>query len=263
MIYFIGVILVVGVLLIVHMWVEAHRITVEKKEIHLEHYPESFNGLKVFFISDIHTRSIDERLLDQINEQIDIVIIGGDLMEKGVPFDRASRNIEELSEIAPIYFVWGNNDYEVDYHKLDVLLREKGVKILDNTCARFESGGDSLFLVGVDDPSLMRDDLPLALNDSGEDGYRIMVSHNPKITEKIKKEHRIGIVLSGHTHGGQIRFFKWGIAERGGLKQQGDIKVFISNGFGFTQLPFRLCAPAQTHILTFYAVSDSTPDYNS
>ncbi|MGM7701706.1 metallophosphoesterase [Pseudalkalibacillus sp. Hm43] len=251
MIYFIGFLLLCGILLIVHMWVEAHKVTIEKKEIQLEHYPVSFNGLKVFFISDIHTRTIDDRLLDQIDEPIDLVVIGGDLMEKGVPFDRVSRNLDKLSEIAPIYFVWGNNDYEVDFRRLDVLLKDKGVTILDNTCARFETDEDVLHLIGVDDPTLDRDELRLALQDIDERGYRILISHNPNIMEKLQREDRIGAVLSGHTHGGQIRFFKWGIAARGGISRHAGTLLFISNGFGYTQLPFRLCAPAQTHVLTF------------
>ena len=60
----------------------------------------------------------------------DIVIIGGDLAEKGVPLSQISLNIQKLREIAPVYFVWGNNDYEIEYHELDALLIENNVKVL-------------------------------------------------------------------------------------------------------------------------------------
>ncbi|MCF6137604.1 metallophosphoesterase [Pseudalkalibacillus berkeleyi] len=252
MIYLFVFILSCGFLLVLHMWLEAHRISVEKKDIHLEHFPESFNGLKVFFISDIHTRTLDEQLIDKIDEHIDLVIIGGDLVERKVLFDRVSKNIDVLNKLAPIYFVWGNNDYEVDYRKLDVLLRDKGVTVLDNTCAQLEKDGESLLLLGVDDATLDRDSLPLTLQDANQTGFRILISHNPIITNQIEENHDIGLVLAGHTHGGQIRFFKWGIAEQGGLKSCDYTKLFISNGYGYTQLPLRLCAPAQTHILTIY-----------
>ncbi|MGP4082170.1 metallophosphoesterase [Pseudalkalibacillus sp. R45] len=244
----------IGLLLLFYMWYEAHQIVVKNHELSLENFPESFNGLKVFFISDIHTRVIDDKLLDQLKEPIDIVVIGGDLMEKGVPFERVSKNLDQLSKIAPNYFVWGNNDYEVDFRNLDVLLREKGVTLLDNTCARFESGDDTLTLIGVDDPTVERDDLDLAVSDADDSNtsFKILISHNPSVIEKVNNEHRIGFVLSGHTHGGQIRLFKWGIAERGGFKEYPHTKLFISNGFGYTKLPLRLCAPAESHVFTFY-----------
>ncbi|WP_349410803.1 metallophosphoesterase [Pseudalkalibacillus sp. SCS-8] len=246
------VVVLSAITMFLYMWFEAHRNVVKKQDIYLDRFPESFNGLKVFFISDIHTRQIDNRLLDQVDEEVDLVIIGGDLIEKGVPFDRVSENLNQLSKLAPIYFVWGNNDYEVDFRKLDVLLREKGVSILDNTCARFDTEEDRLYLLGVDDPTMDRDRLDLALQDVDEDGYKILVSHNPAIIHKIKKEDDIGFVLSGHTHGGQIRFFKWGIAARGGLFDKGVTKLFISNGYGYTALPLRLCAPSEAHIFSFH-----------
>ncbi|WP_408006556.1 metallophosphoesterase [Pseudalkalibacillus sp. A8] len=246
-----------GLILLAYMWHEAHRIVVKTHKLYLDDFPESFNGLKVFFISDIHTREIDDKLLEQIDDSIDLVIIGGDLMERGVPFERVSRNLDQLSKIAPNYFVWGNNDYEADFRKLDVLLREKGVMVLDNTCTRFEAGEETLTLLGTDDPTMERDQLELAVADADEreTSFKILASHNPSIVEKIQKKHEIGLVMSGHTHGGQIRLFKWGIAERGGFKEHGHTKVFISNGFGYTKLPLRLCAPAETHVLTLFRKS--------
>ncbi len=257
MIIILALLVASGLILLAYMWREAHQNVVRTHELYLDNFPESFNGLKVFFISDIHTREIEDKLLEQINDSIDLVIIGGDLMEKGVPFERVSRNLDQLSKIAPNYFVWGNNDYEGDFRKLDVLLKEKGVIILDNTCARFEAGAETITLIGTDDPTMERDQLELALVDADEreTSYKILASHNPSIVGKILKEHEIGFVMCGHTHGGQIRLFKWGIAERGGFKDHWQTKVFISNGYGYTKLPLRLCAPAETHVLTFYRKS--------
>jgi predicted MPP superfamily phosphohydrolase len=177
------------------------------------------------------------------------VIIGGDLAEKGVPFTRVEENIKKLTAIAPTYFVWGNNDYETDFRKLDTLLRESGVTVLDNTAAGLENDGDTLVLLGVDDFGLERDRIDLALKDAPE-GYRLLLSHNPGIREKLQPEMEIPFILSGHTHGGQIRLFGWGPREKGGLKQYPGFLVFISNGYGTTTIPFRLGAPAETHFIT-------------
>ncbi|WP_257347752.1 metallophosphoesterase [Pseudalkalibacillus decolorationis] len=241
----------VSITLLGYMWYEAHRNTIHHLELEMDQFPYSFDGLSIFFISDIHTRTINKKLLEQIRTSVDLVIIGGDLMESGVPLKRVKKNIDQLTQLAPTYFVWGNNDYETDFRQLDVLLRENGIQILDNTCAKFETADAVLYLIGVDDPTLERDRLDLALQDVDGKGYRILASHNPIIAEKVDEHHQIGIVLSGHTHGGQIRLFKWGLTERGGLKDNGNTKVFVSNGYGYTKLPFRLCAPSEAHVITF------------
>lgn len=68
---------------------------------------------------------------------------------------------------------------------------------------------------------------------------------------KIQKHHHIGLVLSGHTHGGQIRLLGLGLKEKGSMREiKDDMYMLISNGYGTTGLPLRLSAPAQTHIIT-------------
>lgn len=234
--------------LIVHMWFRAHANTVCEMKLPLDRLPPGFDGVIIFFITDIHRRIVSEEIIAQARGA-DMVIIGGDLTEKGVPFRRVERNIERLKQIGPVYFVWGNNDYETNYRRLDTLLREKGVTILDNTAVRLEANGDRVALLGVDDYGLERDRLDLALKDSPQ-GYRILVSHNPAIAETMTDGTGIRLLLSGHTHGGQIRLFGWGPREKGGIKHRNDLTVFISNGYGTTMLPLRLGAPAETHLIT-------------
>ncbi|WP_426470530.1 hypothetical protein, partial [Salmonella enterica] len=63
-----------------------------------------------------------------------------------------------------------------------------------------------------------RDRLELALSDAEQTTFRILVSHDPRIIEKIKPQHEIALVLSGHTHGGQIRLGPFGLYEKGCLR---------------------------------------------
>lgn len=87
--------------------------------------------------------------------------------------------------------MWGNNDYEIEYHALDALLLENNVKVLDNTRVVFESElGEKICLLGIDDVGLHRDRLDLALADCKEDGFRILVSHNPDIIKKCLEMNR-------------------------------------------------------------------------
>lgn len=247
-VFFITV-LIGAFLLLAYMWIQAHRNAVNRKEIALNGLPESFDGMKVFFITDIHRRKIPGKMVRQVKDEADFVIIGGDLMENGVPFSRVAKNLDKLAEIGRIFFVWGNNDYEVDFRRLDRLLRYKGVTILKNEAVCLAFDGEAIVLLGVDDYGLKRDRLDHALKDSPS-GFRILLSHNPDIVEKIGEDTGIVLVLSGHTHGGQIRLFGWGIRERGGVKHYPYFTLFISNGFGTTTLPLRLGAPAECHLIT-------------
>jgi uncharacterized protein len=246
-----SLVIVVAVLLI-FMYKEAYRNKVQFHHFAFSEFPPSFGELKLFFISDIHKRPISEKIIKDANAlgEMDLVIIGGDLLEKGVDFQQVKQNLTLLKQLGPLYFVWGNNDYEVDYHELDALLLENGVKILDNTAVSFESDkGEVMVLLGVDDLQLKRDRLDLALQDAQEEGFRILVSHNPKILEKIQEKDRISLVLSGHTHGGQIRLFGFGPYELGGYREEKNASIFVSNGYGTTAVPLRLGARAETHVI--------------
>ena len=216
-----------------------------------EDFPESFGKVSIFFISDIHKRLISDDVITEVTGKSDIVVIGGDLTEKKVPFERVKKNLEKLKKLGPVYFVWGNNDYETDYRKLDAILLDYGVKVLDNTAATFESEkGDKLSLLGVDALNQERDRLDLALLDAGDKSFKILASHYPDITKKILPEHNIRLVLSGHTHGGQIHILGYSPYEKGKVEKLDNTTLLISNGYGTTGVPLRLGAPAQCHLIT-------------
>lgn len=238
------------------MYREAMRVTLLEHTLSFVDFPKSFGKVRIFFISDIHKRIVSRTLIEKVKGRADFVVIGGDLAEKGVALSQIADNIRRLSEVGPVYFVWGNNDYEIEYHELDALLLEQGVKILDNTRVVFESEcGEKLCLLGVDDVGIGRDRLDLALEDCKEKGFRILVSHNPAIVNKMSGQEQISLVLSGHTHGGQIRLFHYKQYAKGGVYEYPSTTLFVSNGYGTTFIPLRFRAPAQTHLLTLQARS--------
>ena len=255
MFYLYGIIIFV-LLLFFYMWREAHRNSVKEDIIYFQDFPGSFKQFRVFFISDIHRRKVSQQMINSVMGKVDIVVIGGDLAEKGVPLERVKDNILRLKKLGPTYFVWGNNDYELDYHMLDALLLDSGIKILDNTAVIFESQtGDKVALLGVDDLNEQRDRLDLALLDANKVAFKILISHDPRIVRKIKPEDDIQFVLSGHTHGGQIRFLNFGLYEKGKISKRGATTLLVSNGYGTTAVPLRLGAPPETHLLTLTGVN--------
>ncbi|MFD2445884.1 metallophosphoesterase [Bacillus sp. CGMCC 1.16607] len=246
------IIIVIFILIcfLLYMVKEAFRNEVLINELCFPDFPDTFGEIKIFFISDIHRRKISKKIITDVKGKVDLVIIGGDLAEKGVPLEQVKNNLELLKELGPVYFVWGNNDYEVDYHELDALLLSSNVKILDNTAVKFESRAGELFvLLGVDDMNGNRDRIEYALKDAGDEGFRILVSHNPRISSKIQSAHNIRFVLSGHTHGGQIHILGFSPYEKGTIKKLNHTTQLISNGYGTTSLPLRLGAKAETHLI--------------
>lgn len=75
-------------------------------EMTFSDFPESFKQVSIFFISDIHKRLISDTIISTVSGKADIVIIGGDLTEKGVPMDRVKKNLNKLKSLGPVYFVW-------------------------------------------------------------------------------------------------------------------------------------------------------------
>lgn len=238
------------IIVFLYMVLEAHRNTVIQKNLALPGLPDAFEGFTLYFISDVHRRRISEKMLAHIKAP-DVVIIGGDLTEKGVPFGRVEQNLVKLKRWGvPVLFVWGNHDRQVnDVFALHRLLQEQEIIVLENRSFSFERNQAVLNVIGVDDATTERDDLPLALS-SAKPGFRILVSHNPIIVDKITPEHQIPLVLSGHTHGGQIRLFGWGLREAGGLKAKPFGTLVISAGYGTTHLHLRLGAKADTWLIT-------------
>jgi uncharacterized protein len=249
--YIIVLLLIMGAGLILYMIKEAFLNQVVHHEMTFKDFPSSFGSVTIFFISDIHKRLISDDIITAAIEKTDIVVIGGDLMEQKVPFEKVRKNLEKLKKLGPVYFVWGNNDYETDFRKLDAILLDYGVKVLDNTAAIFESAnGDKLSLLGVDALNQERDRLDLALLDAEDNSFKILASHYPDITDKIMPEHKISLVLSGHTHGGQIHILGYSPYKKGEVEKLENTTLLISNGYGTTGVPLRLGAPAQCHLIT-------------
>ncbi|MBA9027232.1 MULTISPECIES: metallophosphoesterase [Bacillaceae] len=247
-----GVILGIAIIvvLVLYMWRMAFLNRILVQTLNFEAF-ESSDPISLFFISDIHRRKISPKLIDFVRNKADFVIIGGDLREGGVPIERVAANIEKLKEIGPVYFVWGNNDYEQNEQELLNKLEEQNVIILNNKSMRINvSENQKITLLGIEDIGEKKARYDLALRDADEHDFRILISHNPLIAKEVKSEHNIQLVLSGHTHGGQIRFFGIGPYELGGLSKAGKSLFLTSNGYGTSTLPLRLGAKPETHLLT-------------
>ena len=231
------------------MFKKAFETNIRHQNIELVSYKDR-NPFRLFFISDIHRRKITTDLIKEVGTDIQAVIIGGDLAESGVPLEQIERNIKQLAKIGPLYYVWGNNDREVGEHHIRKYIQNVGGTILENEAIRIKTNAHHLWIVGIEDVSSGRADIKKSFENVPKDDPIIFISHTPFVFNKVKDQYNPDVLLAGHTHGGQIRFGKWGYYEKGALKKNRDDFTLISNGFGTTFVPFRFGAPAECHILT-------------
>lgn len=238
-----------GVSLLFFMLYEARRNVVKIEKVKFPALPDYMGPISIFFISDIHKRKVSDGIIDEVKGKADFVIIGGDLLEKGVPYSRVEQNLDKLLTLGTVYFVWGNNDHEVNTNRLKDIFKEKGIIEIINDSVEVPIHKGKINMIGVDDASTQRASYSSALKKTIPYEFNILISHDPRLVRQVRKEEGIDLMLSGHTHGGQIRLFGWGLYKKGRLEKLPQTNLLVSNGYGTTALPLRLGAPAETHLL--------------
>lgn len=240
--------LMIGVL--VYMFAFANRRNVISHSYTVRKETNQGKELSLFFISDIHRRHIDRRLLEKVKRHgsIDIIIIGGDLAEAGVPLNRIESNIKALATLGPLLFIWGNNDREVGEEEIRKIISKHDGVILDNSDAGIPN--HPLWRIcGTDDPSSGRVDIKATLRNANSYPYLIVAAHNPYMFNKIEDVCSPDLMLAGHTHGGQIRLGKFSMHPLGRFSIQDGRAKLISNGYGTSIVPLRLGAIPESHVI--------------
>lgn len=226
--------------------------------------PEAFDGYRIAHVSDLHNAEMgksNEKLLDMLREaKPDIIAITGDLIDsRNTDIDVALQFTKDAMEIAPCYYVTGNHEARVsEYAELKEGLIEQGVVVLDDERIEFELSGETIALLGVNDPSFQTDYLfgdsesvmknKLQEISDAENEFTILLSHRPELFE-VYADNDMDLVLSGHAHGGQFRlpFVDGLVAPNQGLFPKYDAGLYtdentnmiVSKGIGNSILPFR------------------------
>ncbi len=205
-----GFAILIGVLFSGIALIQGYRAPVmDKFEVTLPGLPESLDGTVVIAMSDIHLGSqidehwLTERVAQVNNEKPDMVILLGDIFEgHETPSEHIINIFKKFSAPMGLWAVSGNHESEV----ISTLLSKAGFNFLHNRWAEVCKG---LVLSGVDDSGMHHsrnrrstDDLNKALNNRPA-GAAIFLSHVPRNAKSAAKAGA-GLMLSGHTHGGQI-----------------------------------------------------------
>ena len=244
----------------------------------------SLEGYTILHVSDIHfNRSVamNATLRKQLHSgEQDLVLITGDF----VTHDRETSSLIEFLKGSTakdgIYGILGNHDYSYrtfgqhflhkianrqyrpnDWKRMVALLSEIGIRVLVNeSLVLVTRGGGQIYLEGTDDPVLGTPVIADQNSEFANSDLKILMSHSPDIlySDQIKKKE-FDLVLSGHTHGGQVRIPGIGPLVTGterasrqesyGMFAKGKMRVNVSAGIGYSNLPIRVNCPPEVILI--------------
>jgi len=232
-------------------------------EVELPDLPESADGLVVAHLTDLHLGAlIGERRLQSVIEQIDdmnpdIVAITGDLV------DGDAGTVEDMVPVlrtltAPhgVYSILGNHEMYAGPEKCRDLMRDAGFVVLDSAATQVVPG---LWIAGVPDSGRgpgtdgLDGALQSAISGVGEGDAVVFLQHAPG-NEAATAAAGAGLMLNGHTHGGQIWPFHFMVNRTypriSGVHKTGAMTQVISRGAGRWGAPMRLFAPSEIYRIT-------------
>ncbi|MEZ4392229.1 MAG: metallophosphoesterase [Polyangiales bacterium] len=230
--------------------------TLRTVPVTLRRLPRSRDGFTIVQLTDVHVgptigKAFIEALVARVNAlSPDLVAITGDLVDGDVAtLGPLLEPLRGLRARHGVFFVTGNHEFISGVEPWVAFLPTLGIRVLHNERVTIGDGDDSFELAGVEDRSAGRfssaraPDLARALRGWDRARELVLLAHQPKQAREAAKEG-VGLVLSGHTHGGQI--WPFSVLVRldqpwiRGLHRAGETQVYVSEGTGYWGPPMRL-----------------------
>jgi predicted MPP superfamily phosphohydrolase len=250
---------------------------VSRRELTLKGLPPELDGLRVVQLTDIHhgpwlSLAYVREVVEASNAlEPDLVLLTGDYVHRSPAYVRPV--VEALAGLRArigVLGVFGNHDWKEDvglmrrdFGKTDILLIDNGRRVLTSDRRLAAEARAGLALCGVDDLWWGRPDYGRALGGLPADMPRLLLAHNPDVAEErglTRSGLRVDLMVSGHTHGGQVYLpflgtpylpSRYGQKYARGLVQGPACPVFVCRGIGTTTLPVRLGIPPEIAVLQF------------
>jgi predicted MPP superfamily phosphohydrolase len=249
---------------------EANWLRIERQTIAVPRLPPPFAGKTVAVIADPHHGPFLD--LNQVRTIVartqalrpDLIALVGDYVHESHGHVYIRPCLDELGKLrAPlgVYAVPGNHDHWDDVGQVHDAIRANGITDVTNCGAWVEHAGARLRVGGVDDFWEGSQDLDAALGDATDRDACLLLSHNPDYVEGLT-DRRVGLVLSGHLHGGQIVIpgvgyrrlpSLYGTKYLQGLVRTPHTQVYVSRGLGTTGVPLRFRCRPEINLLTLTA----------
>ncbi len=230
----------------------------------LRRLPRGFEGMRLVHLSDLHASAIVPMdylrdVMDRVNQlEPDVVVVTGDLITHGAKHIPSAADVLAMLN-CDTFVTLGNHDYGTAHpdggdtrtmRRLTGALSAHGIRVLSNESVTIERGGGRLHLVGLDDIWARRFDPEKAFADVPDDEPAIALSHNPD-TAAALKDYPCQWILSGHTHGGQVRVPGYGALVLPTSRKEWDQGLFdvdgtwlyVSRGVGYIRRVRFGCRP--------------------
>jgi len=249
-----------------------HELSVVTHSTAIRNLPDAFHNFRIAQISDIHLDEFTEpfflrRVIEHVNSlKADLVLLTGDFVTM-TPFGRdfcegaMYRCLELLRDIAgPRFACMGNHDSILGAPMLRPIFASYDIPLLMNANVPIERGGQRLWLCGVGDFLTEVPDLDLTLPVK-PDGPVLLMCHAPDYADAVvehSRGHLVDLMLSGHSHGGQVRFpFVGSLHTPDGAKKYIEgfyrfdrMQLYVNRGIGTVGLPLRLNCPPEITLFT-------------
>jgi predicted MPP superfamily phosphohydrolase len=257
--------------------VERHWVEVIQQDIRLPGLPAAFDGFRIAQLSDIHLDEFTEpfflrHAIDRINRLTpDAVFLTGDYVTHGLGPQKFARgaawqcaNLLRELKCRQVYAVLGNHDVMVGAEHVTAALTANGISVLRNACLPLERVDGRIWLAGLDDPVCGRPNPELAIPASIRnvpDEPILLMCHAPDYADYLRVHpagQAVALMLSGHTHGGQIRLPLLGALSVPPLGEKyiegsfriGDLQLYVNRGLGTVGVPFRFDCPPEITLHT-------------
>ncbi len=258
---------------------EPHEITVSQVVVTLKRLPAAFDGVRIAQLSDIHFNSfmtVDhlDRVIEMTNAQKpDLVMLTGDFVTASHRRNRRNRDanaeqawpcanlLRRLESPQGCFAVLGNHDYDTNADIVAEALGNGGqIQVLRNRAVALERDGARLWLAGVDDALAHHAEPEDALRGVPKQECTVVAVHEPDLADEMRK-FPVDFQISGHSHGGQIRFPVVGalylppFARKYplGRYQFGEFQLYTNRGIGVIGLPMRFLCPPEITVFTLKA----------
>lgn len=244
------------------------RLRINYQTIINDQIPQDMDGLQVIFISDLHyLQYFDNSRLDQLVQTVnqvnaDVIIFTGDLIDRSLDdseYDYLLNSFTNMQASHGKFAILGEADYKSEEinSQVETLLFDSSFETLKNEAITIARGTNNYInLVGIDSPINERADIEKAFSNIEEKFFTITAVHTPDIVNDIPQSSNI--VVSGHSHGGQINIPLLGqvynkpMAETyyTGKYDVRNIDLYVSNGVGTDDVDVRINAPAEIIVFT-------------
>ena len=249
---------------------EPFMLAIERQQIYLRRLPKALDGLRIVHLSDLHYGPLTdsrhlERAVGAANDlRPDLIALTGDYISQDRVYAApCAELVGRLRARFGVYAVLGNHDHWTDAALITDLFRAEGVTMLVNEGLRLDLEGESFWLAGVNDTMVGLEDMSLALAGSSDDEMKLLLAHNPIILRRAARAG-VDLVLSGHTHGGQVTLRpeknRSGRPRRRllrGLGRRGNTQIYVTRGLGTVVLPIRYGCPPEVSVLELHSMPQS------